>query len=56
MYNQEAIAIICKKLYNEHIPFSSIMTSNGYYLNAATARKAKNDWHVRHVQITIDET
>ena len=32
------------------------MVSNGYYLDAQTARTAVKDWHLKKVQITIDGT
>ena len=56
LYNQEAIDIICTVLRDHGIAYSSILTSNGFYLDQLTAKKAVDAWHVRSVQITVDGT
>lgn len=56
LYNTEAIDIISRILNKKEVSFTSIMTSNGYYLTKEIARRAKRDWHVTNIQITIDGT
>ncbi|MBO4854742.1 MAG: radical SAM protein [Oscillospiraceae bacterium] len=56
LYNKEAIDIICAGLREHEIDFSSRMTSNAYYLDAKTSLRAKKDWHLNQVQITLDGT
>lgn len=56
LYNIPAIETICRELERLGVAWWSIMTSNGYYLDEETARKAKTDWRVRRVQITLDGT
>ena len=56
LLNSAVIDIICGVLRQNGIEYSSIMTSNGYYLDAQTAQKAVEDWHVTTTQITIDGT
>ena len=56
LYNAGVIDVISGVLQAHGVEYSSIMTSNGYYLDAQTAQKAVKDWHVKTVQITIDGT
>lgn len=56
LYNRRAIDIITSDLRAQKIPFHSVMTSNGYYLDAETVFRAVHDWHLRWVQITLDGT
>lgn len=56
LYNAGVIDVICSVLQEHTVEYSSIMTSNGFYLDAQTALKAIRDWHVHTVQITIDGT
>ncbi len=56
LYNKEAIDIICESLREHEVDFSSRMTSNAYYLDAKTSLRAKNEWHLKQVQITLDGT
>ena len=56
LYNAGVIDVICSVLQEHNVEYSSIMTSNGFYLDAQTALKAVKDWHVHTVQITIDGT
>lgn len=55
-YNTEAIEIICRKLRLAGIEYTSTSTSNGYFLDRDTSYKAKTDWHLKAVQISIDGT
>lgn len=56
LYNCRAIDIICSVLRERGIEYSSILTSNAYFLDEETAGKAACDWHIRHAQITVDGT
>ena len=56
LYNRRAIEIITESLAQAGISFTSSMTSNGYYLDAETARTAARDWNLKRVQITLDGT
>ena len=56
LYNRRAIEIITGDLRALGISFRSRMTTNGYYLDAETARTAKCDWNLQNVQITLDGT
>lgn len=56
LYNAAVIDIICRALQKNEVEYSSTLTSNGYYLDAQTARNAVKNWHVTTVQITIDGT
>ena len=56
LYHRKAIEIICGALNREGVQFQSSMVSNGYYLEEETVRRAKEDWHLRKVQITLDGT
>ena len=56
LYNRKAIEIICAVLRDHDIEYSSILTSNGYYLDEAMSKKAVEDWHIRSAQITLDGT
>lgn len=52
--NTKAIDIICEKLRNANLPYSSTITSNGLLFNDELVQKAKEDWKVGMVQITLD--
>lgn len=54
--NQKVIDIVSNYLNNNNIVFSSKMTSNGYLFNNTTILKAKNNWNLKSVQITLDGT
>ena len=56
LYNRPAIDTICEAMREHRVEYTSHMTSNGYYLDAETAGKAVRDWHMKHVQITLDGT
>lgn len=56
LYNKTAIAIIAEELSLHGVPFNSIITTNGFYLDADTALKAVQDWHIQSAHITIDGT
>ena len=56
LYNEEIINYICQQCNNKNINFKSSMISNGILFNETNILKAKRDWHLSSVQITIDGT
>lgn len=56
LYNSPVIDIICDKLKNYGITFSSRMISNGYLFDHELIKKAKTNWKLKSVQITLDGT
>jgi len=56
LYNREAIEIVIGDLKQCGIEYTSSMISNGYYLDAETAKIAKDEWKLKRVQITLDGT
>ena len=54
--NTRAIDLISERLTERGLPFEATMTSNGFLINDALARRAKEKWHVHKVQITLDGT
>ena len=56
LYNSSVIDIISNRLAEKGIEFSARMTSNGYLFDKELILKAKNDWHISGVQITLDGT
>ena len=56
LYNAGVIDIIVDELRSRGVPFHAGMVSNGYLFDKETIRKAKEDWALRWVQITLDGT
>lgn len=56
LYNMEAIDIICRRLRERGVPFNSKIVSNGYLFDREIIGRAKVDWELRSVQITLDGT
>ena len=56
LFNMSAIEIISKKLTDRGQKFKSMIVSNGYLFDAETVRKAREEWAVERVQITLDGT
>ena len=56
LYNLPVIDFITGELTKRNIPFSSTMISNGYLLDGETARRAREQWKLQSVQITLDGT
>ena len=54
LYNSRAIHIITEGLRAGGVPFRSKMISNGYLFDEETVRRAKEDWALDWVQITLD--
>ena len=52
--NPKAMSIISNKLRDNGFTFGASVTSNGFLFDAATAKKAKEEWNVTIVQITLD--
>ena len=56
LYNMQAIDTICGDLNKNCYIYSSTMVSNGYLFDKDIAKKAKNLWNLRWIQITLDGT
>lgn len=56
LYNSAVIDIICSKLKGWGIEYQSSMVTNGYLFDEDTVKKAKENWNLRQVQITLDGT
>lgn len=54
LYNIQAIDLICDYLNEHEVPFSSRMISNSYLFTPDVQERAVSNWHLEHVQITID--
>ena len=51
---EKTIDRICDAMEAAEISFTSGMISNGSLINDAMARKAKEKWHLKNIQITLD--
>ena len=56
LYNKSVIQLICHKLKEAGVNYTSTMISNGYLLDAETVKEARDQWNLKEVQITIDGT
>lgn len=56
LYNKSVITLICKRLKEAGIEYSSSMISNGYLINEDIIKEAKSLWLLNKVQITLDGT
>lgn len=56
LFNKHAITQICQRLKEGGIEYSSSMITNGYLFNDDTVKEAKELWHLKWVQITLDGT
>lgn len=56
LYNKSVISLICQRLKEVGIGYTSTMTSNGYLFNDDTIKEAKDEWRLKKVQITLDGT
>jgi radical SAM protein with 4Fe4S-binding SPASM domain len=50
----DIISFISKQLKLNNISFDSKITTNGYLLDEKTSYRAKNEWRVEVIQVTID--
>lgn len=53
---ERRIDYICESLKKRGIKFTSGMISNGYLFSKEMAHKAREIWHLRRIQITLDGT
>lgn len=56
LYNKSVITLICQRLKDAGIEYTSRMTSNGYLFDDDTIKEAKDLWNLKKVQITLDGT
>ena len=56
LLNFNAIDIITNSLQQHNIDYCSTMISNGYLFNDDIINRAKKNWKLQHVQITLDGT
>lgn len=56
LYNQRPIEIIAAELNRMGIEYASTMISNGLLFDSETIRKARDEWKLQSVQITLDGT
>lgn len=56
LYNKTVITLICNRLKEAGVDYSSNMTSNGYLFDENTIAEAKELWKLKKVQITLDGT
>ena len=54
LYNMKVMDVICKKLVDNKVKFTSSIISNGYLFTEDIAKIAVNDWHMKSAQITLD--
>ncbi len=56
LLNYNVIDIIINELKRRNITYSSEMLTNGYLFDDLLIQKAKNDWNLDEIQITLDGT
>ena len=56
LIGRERIDQICHGLHSQSIPYTSMMTSNGYLFDADLVHHARETWHLKSIQITLDGT
>lgn len=56
LFNKSVISLICKRLKDSHIEYSSSMITNGYLFDEETVKEAKELWNLKWTQITLDGT
>ena len=56
LVNTKAIDLITNYLSERNFRFTSDIISNGYLFDEKLVKKAKNNWHLTNVQITLDGT
>lgn len=56
MVGKNCISQICDGLKQKEIKFKSSMVSNAYLFDADLIKKAKEEWNLRSIQITLDGT
>lgn len=56
LVNTKVIDLITNYLSNRNYTYVSEIISNGYLFDEKMIKKAKNNWHLRGIQITLDGT
>ena len=56
LYNSEAIGIICRRLNEAGVRFTSDIITNGYLFDKETAKEAADEWHLTEAQVALDGT
>jgi len=56
LYNTEVIDVITNRLKSAGRKYISTMVSNGYLVDKNIIKKAKDNWNIKRVQITLDGT
>lgn len=56
LYNCNVIDVISDDLRNQNVEFKAIMISNGYLFDREIVKRAKKNWNLKLVQITLDGT
>ncbi len=56
LFNAAAIDTIVERLREKGVDYTSGMISNGYLFDKELVRKAKEDWKLQRIQITLDGT
>lgn len=56
LYNVDIIDFICAELKKAKISFRSNLVSNSYLFTPELAKRAVNEWNLKHLQITLDGT
>lgn len=56
LVNTKVIDLITNYLTSRNYGFTSEFTSNGYLFDEKLIKKAKNNWHMTSIQITLDGT
>ncbi|MBE5863915.1 MAG: radical SAM protein [Lachnospiraceae bacterium] len=54
LLGSKVISYICKSLEEKEIPFYSKIVTNATLLTKQLAHEAKELWHVKHVQVSVD--
>lgn len=56
LFNAVVIDTIVERLRKKGVDYTSSMTSNGYLFDEEMVQKAKEEWKLRKIQITLDGT
>ena len=56
LYNLDVIDLITSRLNSAGYEFRGNMISNGYLFDEKLVRRARADWHLENIQITLDGT
>ena len=56
LMNSAVIDTISKSLKNHGISYTARMVSNGYFFDGELVRRAKDQWNLKKIQITLDGT